>query len=273
MEVRPYSLPGYKILDRFRQEIALPLEQWSDNWGLAAQAHQVRNLPLEQDSADPVQLQNAFRLETDASADWLVVQAEQQILASIGAKVLNRSIAPGDTEAGSRFLPELGTQSILELAGELNREKPAYRTVNRGTVAECLESEDWRQDSRCILIDVNIDGDPITLWMPWRVAELFVEDYIDERIRSSLSPPLEAMLPAIGNELVSAQAVLGAAELSLDALSSLGIGDVVYLDKPLDETLSLNFSGTSSRFSGFLGKSGQNLAIKIENFVSASRLN
>jgi len=273
VDVRPFTLPGNKLLDRYRESIAIPLENWSKNWELAARAVAVKDARLMQVSAHRAQSIRALRLDSGVAEHWVVIEADERKLVRLGTGILDRSIAISEPDQGSRFLAELALQALLELVGELNKQKTAYRQTGTGTLAECLDGYGRSRDSRCVSTELKIAEETIVLWLPWQLAEQFVEEYIREQVLAAELLPLAGMIGAIGNEKVNTKAFLGTAELSLDVLSSLGVGDVICLDKSLEESLSLNFAGSSGYFSGYLGKRGSNLAIKIENFVSARALN
>ena len=57
--------------------------------------------------------------------------------------------------------------------------------------------------------------------------------------------------------------MLGDAELTLGELNQLKVGDVIQLDKPLQEPLALIFDESPVGLSGYLGREKDQLASKV----------
>ena len=70
-------------------------------------------------------------------------------------------------------------------------------------------------------------------------------------------------LGALASTKVTAEAVLGQAELSFADLSNLGVGDVVILDRPLQEPVDLRLSGGQRIGRGRLSRNGGRVAIQL----------
>ncbi|MCP4469631.1 MAG: hypothetical protein GY815_02905 [Gammaproteobacteria bacterium] len=266
MEVRSYSLPCGHLVAQLGEVIAPRLSEWRENWALDIEIDAIVDVAHVRNCSNPIRLQPALRLETEQEAAWAVVGIDEVALDRLGAAVLQRSIPVPNQEASSPFLSELGVQVLLELASRFNPRQPTYRPAQRGTLAECLDLS-LRGDLRCVGFELSIQGESVKFLLPWSLAELFITSFIDASIAAQPAVPLTPRLNSLTRESVTAEACLGSVEITLDALGSLRIGDVLCLDTGLDQPLSLNFPGSQGRFSGFLGRQAQLLALRIENFI------
>ena len=102
-------------------------------------------------------------------------------------------------------------------------------------------------------------GIEFRLWLSPDVVEDWVAHIgVPNAHRISLMPARQA----IAERTVSVEAILGEAELTLDELQTLGIGDVIRLDRRLDEPLTVRISSAVA-CAGFLGTAGEQKAVQL----------
>jgi flagellar motor switch/type III secretory pathway protein FliN len=97
----------------------------------------------------------------------------------------------------------------------------------------------------------------LRLW-PGVVDEWLAALAVPSPQRVTLSPALEALT----DRPVAIEAILGEAELTLDELYTLGVGDVIRLDRRLEDPLTLRLSDKAV-CGGFLGTSGDRKAVQL----------
>jgi flagellar motor switch/type III secretory pathway protein FliN len=133
--------------------------------------------------------------------------------------------------------------------------------VDDATV-ECTSGTE-RPDRRCrslaVTIQMGSSRAKTTLLLTPRLVELLVPPRSGERSSATLG----RRRPAIAEERVSVEAVLGDAEVSLRDLAQLAVDDVIVLDRPLRAGGRLTMPDGTNVASIALGRSGERRAISI----------
>lgn len=268
MRVRPYTLPGAALRAHLRDRLEQQVETWSSRWGVAAALDGVDACVPASFDTEALRAAPALRFEAADAGHWLVLRASDDALSTVGAAALARSFPPAAGNEASPLLRELGIELWRDLAATLAGDDGDYAPRASGRLAQCVRTEVWLQDSRCVRIDLNLAAVEFACWLPWALAEDRVASKVDAALAAAATQPLAARFAALGPERVGARALLGDAEVSLDALSSLRVGDVICLDAALDEPVELAFAGSEGRVVGHLGKRDDRLAIVVDRFVT-----
>ena len=85
-------------------------------------------------------------------------------------------------------------------------------------------------------------------------------------INRSAAVELRITMESIRESKMNVMAQLGVAQLSLDDVYNLHVGDVIDLNKPQNSLISLYVEG-QPWFNGQLGVHNKNMAVKIENRI------
>jgi flagellar motor switch/type III secretory pathway protein FliN len=166
--------------------------------------------------------------------------------------------------ASSTLLRETAQQALLELAQRLLAgNQPSYDNVPFFSADNQLPESAEMCGSGAIVLRIKVG----TLVLDYIVSPLTVERYIEAVVvvTEEKSRQLVEVSSAIGNQKVNAKVLLGSAELSLGELSSIRIGDVVTLDKCIDEPALMEFGVNGDACEGFIGKKGGSLAFRLSH--------
>ena len=271
MDVRPYTLPGKRLLAQYRSRIESLCSEWAEKWGFSLALKTVENFLPGETSAELL-TRPAVRFEAIEDESWAVFQIDDSAIEILGEKMISQSIPIERTDSSSHFLIELGLQALQDLVASLHDLKPRYCPGHRNRLDQCLKTDGWAVDSRSVQIQLQVDQSVICLWLPWFMAEPFIEDVLEPEDLPQLQEPLVSRKHALGPEAVRSWVYLGSADLTLKALSSLRVDDVICLDTSLKDALMLNFSGTTSGLSGYLGKQEGRLALRVDRFVPSGSI-
>jgi flagellar motor switch/type III secretory pathway protein FliN len=110
-----------------------------------------------------------------------------------------------------------------------------------------------------ILPDTNETGCGIEL----TATPHLVEALLGQRPKHASDETLVARRQAAEEERVSLSVTLGSASVTWRDLRSLGIGDAIVLDQPLDAACKVSVSGSGAIAEAHLGRAGKSLAIQI----------
>jgi hypothetical protein len=99
-----------------------------------------------------------------------------------------------------------------------------------------------------------------------------VDGLLGQRPKPSGGESLVARRQAADEERVSLTVTLGSASVSWHDLRSLGIGDAVLLDQPLDEPCTVSVGGSGPIAEAHVGRAGKSLAIQIARIHSAPQI-
>lgn len=99
------------------------------------------------------------------------------------------------------------------------------------------------------LLEVNVGNVAINVWVP----KSFLAVDSEELLQPDGAPQPISRHQALAERSVSLYVTLGEAEITIEELGNLKVGDVIGLDKSLDEPLSMERSGTETKFTGYLG--------------------
>jgi len=94
----------------------------------------------------------------------------------------------------------------------------------------------------------------------------------DQDDMDALRNTRENIMEKIKDSRIDVMAQLGVANLNLDDVYNLHVGDVIDLNKPQDSPVSLHIEG-QPWFTGQLGVHNKNIAVKIEERVDRQKEN
>ncbi len=265
MKVRPVILPGNKMLRQFENQLNSLLTSWNEAWDIKFQVQKIQKIERKTSLDDKSISGKAFRFEAEEKNDWHVVHVQPEHITGIGTIFLNDLNLKARESKPSRFLQELFLQGVRSLIESIATKGSDSHLVAEGNLKECIGEKFLMNNLFWISIDLLVQDFLVSIHVPWTSIEPHLQSFNQETPGNMEKIDLEKRFNAISNEKVRARAFLGDAELTLSALTSMQVGDVICLDTALDESISLETNQNALKLTGFLGKKENRLAIKIEN--------
>jgi flagellar motor switch/type III secretory pathway protein FliN len=257
-----------RLLERVRALVA----EWHLDWASEGVAP-----PLVEFSGTGLSPAEAHRESVRLAA---FVEEEPSLLCARVAPDFIKALCAGARE---RLLP-MGSSARGQLESELTAEvaqalclallRAALPSV-ASSVRRCDATEleqarlGWRQ--KAIVLAVSAAGESgcraeIALAPP--VADAL----LGQRPKASGDESLVVRRQAADGQQVSLTVTLGSASVSWQDLRSLGIGDAILLDQPLEEPCKVSVGGSRTIADAHLGRAGKSLAIQIARVHSAPQL-
>lgn len=238
MAVRPFRLCTAADQAAFTARATLAFSAWADEWlGTAAEAA-LSCAPLmavapEDDAA-------WLRVQGAAGTVWIAADQVRAVTAWLFGtpQASGGGLAATAAQAG---LNALALRLAQAPAGEAALRAPAPLHLlepGRAVLRACIEFA----EAELVLL-----------------AELPAP----ERAMAPLNEPLGGLGSALGTQEVRLQAWLGEAELELRALRTLAVGDVLRLNRKLDEPVELEVNHQRVPCRGYLGARDGSLAVEI----------
>lgn len=231
MGARPYRLCSDSAIARAQLHATQALQRWSIEWVGPTAAGQIAVEVSQQPRAPAAANEEAGRwLRAQGSHGTLWIETSQQAL--IGRLLFGPSAAavrPGTLAASS------ATQALEALLLEL------------------AAADSFQQASAPVhLKEAGRAG--VQLIVRWGSESLLVQGELAHAPRPAAAArsPLGSLVQALGAQPVTLQACLGSTELDLQTLQMLRVGDVLRLDKRVDEGLDLSVAGEELRCGGYL---------------------
>lgn len=127
----------------------------------------------------------------------------------------------------------------------------------------------WRQKAIVLAVPAAADS---RCRAEIALAPRVADGLLGQRPKPSHDETLVARRQAADGERVSLTVTLGSASVSWQDLRSLGIGDAILLDQPLEEPCKVSVGGSRTLAEAHLGRAGKSLAIQIARVHSAPQL-
>jgi hypothetical protein len=249
MAQRPYRLRGRRHLNALRVHLQQRLVEWTGTWLAHADLPglEIRSVS-KPDGAD-------LRLRCMSAADgrWLALGWA----ADGGFTAVGRMLGAASAVRG-RLARDLGEQALRDLGRRLI-DSDGFETSPESLP---LPEEVWLPGAGGIAVDASFPGFALHLVIGGAVVDDLLRDCCPARPSEAL-PPLSSLVMAMGAQPVPLNVSLGVAELPLQAVATLRIGDVIRLDKPLGEPLALSGPEGAELCPVALGRRRGKLAVQL----------
>ncbi|MES9851125.1 MAG: FliM/FliN family flagellar motor switch protein [Candidatus Thiodiazotropha sp. L084R] len=147
-------------------------------------------------------------------------------------------------------------QRILSGTQSSNESTPFFVTN------KMLPKEATAKGSGAMVIWIKIGDIPFAFFISRQIVELYLTGSNQGQPKESRSE-LIAVKQALGKQKIKASISLGSAELSISELATIRIGDVVSLNKRIDEPSAMKFDAYGTACEGFIGTKEDALAFRI----------
>ena len=261
MTIRPYKLVNRTERGILTARLTDGMRRWSTRYALDdAQIHCTLVLPGEDTAQIPEPREwilaardGAPVLAIGLPEDWprglagLVLTERQSALDPAGLQLMR--------ELGAGLLEELG-QSVLDAALAIHPAQEGLAWSRAAAPAFAGGPADGQVFGHCRLGDA-LDL-IITIW-PQTVQRCLAAD----APRRAAAAPVEPLSGALQAQIVVLDAIAGEAELALEELTTLAVGDVIRLNRKISEPLQVCIRGGSVVCAARLGASKGRTALQL----------
>ncbi|WP_316369613.1 FliM/FliN family flagellar motor C-terminal domain-containing protein [Candidatus Thiodiazotropha sp. CDECU1] len=252
---------GERLGGSFKQALEPIVKGWAEDWLPDNTTYSLnRLLPLFD------YCQENGTAEIDQLVSWvddnwcgLLKPVEKGLLGSILIGVTDKELRK---MASSTLLQDVAQQALSELAQRiLSANKTAYESVPIVVTDNPMPKGSELRGSGALALNIRIGG----LSLDYVVSPMTVERYLEAQESPAQTSPqkLTRLHAALANQKLSARVSLGSAALSLGELATMRIGDVVALDKHIDEPALMRLGFNGDACDGFIGTKGESLAIRL----------
>lgn len=121
---------------------------------------------------------------------------------------------------------------------------------------------DLKNLSNIIKVNVSLDNIELTLLITHYFINLILKDFILERDEFS-SKSIKNRSESFSDNVISLEVEYGSVDISIEELSSIGVGDVICLDNSTSSPLQVKDKKGNPLFLGYLGLNESSIALKV----------
>ncbi|ODB85631.1 hypothetical protein A3194_12415 [Candidatus Thiodiazotropha endoloripes] len=267
MNYKPYRLIGVRLKDKLFQTFDSMLSNWSLEW-LPDNSHiKLLSLePLSEYHKTHGQVES-LKMINWLDDNWCCLTTNSKLY-EFGTILTELPQEDTPNSISSEIFSDVALQSLVELGQRfLSGNSKSYENVPFFTTDNNFPQDADRFASGAVIIRFQIDE----LKFSYVISPATVERYIKEEIlevQSKCSVNLTSLQEATKKQSVKASVYIGTAEIKLEELATISVGDVVTLDKKYNEHAQIKFDTNGYSCNGFIGLINGSLGIRITRDTS-----
>lgn len=245
------------------------LEQWITSWGQADASFDIEIRSVETTSSDQLNGDVAILL-VDCNRDIIraVWRLENEQAHDLFCGLAGHKHGMSPTPKPSVLVKQVVQDALSDLLKKLVGCPKAEVRYDPARTDDFYLSFNQNLTSGFGLYDLTIrlGEHSLNVWIPKLCLQPVLPS--EETSEAWEKPELAKTYEALSNQRVALNVVLGEAELTLADVVALQVGDVIRLDKSLDEPLYLREASSEIYFSGHLGQCDGSFAFQIETLIT-----
>ncbi|ODB95122.1 hypothetical protein A3197_17305 [Candidatus Thiodiazotropha endoloripes] len=267
MNCKPYRLLGVRIKDQLFQAFDSILNDWGLEW--LPDNSNVKLVSLEtlseyRKTHTPLK---SLKMINWLDDNWCCLVATSK-LNQFGAILTELPQESASWSLSSEIISDAALQSLVELGRRLlSGNDIPYENIPFITTDKNYPQDADRLASGALIIKVLVDE----LTFSFIISPATIERYIKEEtleVQSKRIVNLNSFQEATKNQTIKASVYIGTAELKLEELVTICIGDVVTLDKKFNDCAQMKFEAEGYSCEGFIGLTNGSLGIQIARDTS-----
>ncbi|MGD8911373.1 MAG: FliM/FliN family flagellar motor C-terminal domain-containing protein [Candidatus Thiodiazotropha sp.] len=261
MRTHPYRLIGDRLEQALRQALEPVMKSWVADWLPEESAFSLATLTPLFDYCQNQQSTEIELLLNWVDDNWCGVlkPADTGLL---GCLLIGAVEDMSEEMALSTLLQDIAQQALADLAQRiLSGTQATYDSVPFFVTDKPFPKGAELRGSGAVVIGFRVSS----LSFNCVVSPLTVERYLDG-LDTSCQKSNRKLIPlqaALGNQKLNARVSIGSAVLSLGELATIRVGDVVTLDKHINEPAAMRLGDNCDGCEGFIGTKGNALAFRI----------
>jgi len=262
VEYQSYKIIKKSELDYIKKGVNSALIKWRSMWCLDNSFDINLDVQAVQDYGD---------LLVDCESSWVVGDLDgDQLIGMHWSSSFPDAMYDSFINVSSAYRTHSGAESLISKK-LLNRSLTAllemivdeFTSQTPVITASKKDDKDYiadmsRPGGGHVLLLINFDESS------YLVISINTNSIIQTEITDNKAINLTEAINAFGDSKVELKVSLGSAELDVESVTGLSVGDVITVDKLLNEKLSV-FVGGKEVCDGYIGKQDNNLSIKIDN--------
>jgi hypothetical protein len=259
MTVQPYIVLGESQQVSLQASLSADLATWAASWFARDEALSLQ-IKLITQISDFAEASDAIRIEGSTEDQWAVYAFDSANSQQLGALVIGEQ----EPLAPTNLLCKLERSALLDLVERLlgREEEGVFVEAHAGRLDSCIPEGAFKPGRGILQLTVALARSYFYLWLP--VLPLLPRIILPTGSRNDEKTRPVAPKKALAHQKVSGWVVLGEAELTIDALAQLKLGDVISLDKNLTEPMTMIIEKSAAGFSGYLGQKGDRLVFRVQ---------
>jgi len=236
---------GAFCLDAVGAVLAPAIEPWSTNW-FARKSAAVSSVRTYETAAAPSgAAAQSVQVFAERAAVQLPPRGKRLLLDTLLALDLSQQIL---SDGDRRILDHLASQVLDDLGARIDK---------------LFEAEPRFADEQFLSVGLALEGrELLVVTLPEHILIPRIKARLTKTNR--VSQPLRKRLQALAGTKIVAEAVLGRADLAMNDLESMAVGDVVVLDRDLSDAIDLHLSGSAKPFTcGRLVHDGEHYTLQL----------
>jgi flagellar motor switch/type III secretory pathway protein FliN len=266
MQVRPYILYGQTALENMEISARRLLQDWADDWGMSGVSLSAVQPVIGFGEGGSPESVLAYKID---DGKWALFIQDKELFEDMGSLLLHDNrVRPRQGLLKDSVVTDIIMQALAELACRLSGSDVSDRSSPvESTLRQHVSPLTNLSGSGIVYLEVRISDSTMRLWISAQLAQALASA---DAVAVDQDNGLDSLIPAgeaLGGQTVPVQVTLGNAELTVDALCSLQVGDVIRLDESLNEPARVAFAQSETACKGFLGQKNGNLAVQLDSLV------
>ena len=267
MNCKPYRLIGVRLKDKLFRTFDSILNDWGLEWlpdNSDIKLVSLESLSEYRKTHTPLK---SLKMINWLDDNWCCLVANSK-LNQFGAILTELPQESASWSLSSEIISDVALQSLVELGQRLlSGNNNPYENIPFFTTENNYPQDADRFASGALLIKFLVDE----LELSFVISPATVQRHIKEEILEAQSKSrvnLNSFQEATKNQTIKASVYIGTAELKLEDLATISVGDVVTLDKKFNDGAQMTFETEGYSCEGFIGLVNGSLGIRIARDTS-----
>lgn len=259
MQVQPFALLGASILDKIMRDVVSVMETWRSEWGLEKLSIAAECIRAWEASPQQRNMPWQMRYAGTGKEAWMAWQPEL-------TRFIQRQMFPSEQRHAIQLLsaPSIAAATAEEavhrlasqLAGMLSFHTDDGKSMEAGRPKDAFFSV----GSGALLVRITL-GD--------QIVSCLLDHACVQAVAGNALPRRDDPIPqsgfhnALENISVTLPIEIGQAEVNVENLLTLAVGDVIRLDTSVDKPLTVVGPAQEALFDGYLGTLEGKIAIEV----------
>lgn len=267
MNYKPYRLIGVSLKDKLFQEFESVLKNWGSEWlpdDSSTKLMFLESLSEYNKTHDQVE---SLKLINWLDDNWCCLVTSTK-LSQFGTLLTELPQDSTSNSTSSEMARDIALQSLIELGQRfLSGNSKSYENIPFFTTENSYPQDADRLASGAIIIEFQIDNIEFSFVISPATVERYIKE-VTQEVKLNNSIDVSSLQEALQSQRLKASVYIGSAELKLEELATIGIGDVVTLDKKFNDCAQMKFDANGHSCDGFIGLRDNSLGFRIERNTS-----
>lgn len=266
MKIHPYVVLGKTHRSELEGSLRVDLDAWASVW-FSGDVSLSLKVSGARESFAPFRAMPTIKVNLGSGDQWVICPSDNTIIHQLSSLLLGgQNIHPERLHSDS-LMNAVARQALRDLFRRFFPSETVsnFKFSDEKTLETSLPNDALMPGREAICVSFKLREITIPIWVP--VSSLLARIGFPPNVGSSGSERIVKPRQAVANQKLTGWVTLGRAELTVGALASLKAGDVIRMDKDLQEPLALVFENFSAGFSGYLGRQDDLLAFRIQELL------